>query len=64
MTKRPSAKFKPEKKERTEYKTVSYRLPKSVLDDLNTFVDKENSACHLVSQILRWAVDDMKKVKK
>jgi hypothetical protein len=64
MTKRPSKKFKPEKPERVEYKNVSYRLPKHLLEELNGFVDKEMSACSLVSQILTWALEDMRKAKK
>lgn len=61
---KPTKKFKPEKAERIEYKNVSYRLPKKLLEELNDYVDEDMSACSLVSQILRWALDDMKRDKK
>jgi hypothetical protein len=64
MSKRPSKKFRPVKNERIEYKTVSYRLPKRLLEELDQYVNDDTSACSLVSQILRWALDDMKKDKK
>lgn len=63
MIKRPPGRFNPQKKDRIEYKNVSYRLPKDVVEDLNSFIDKDNSACSLVSQILKWALDDMKRKK-
>lgn len=63
MIKRPRGKFKKKKKDRIEYKNVSYRLPKHLLSALNRHVDKDNSACGLVAQILEWALEDMEALK-
>ncbi len=59
MSKRPRKKFKKEDKDKIKYKNVSYRLPEDLLKRLSRHVDKKNSACSLVTQILGWALDDM-----
>lgn len=59
MSKRPRKKFRKEDKDKIKYKNVSYRLPEDLLKRLGKHVDKNNSACSLVTQILGWALDDM-----
>jgi Arc/MetJ-type ribon-helix-helix transcriptional regulator len=61
---RPKNAFKSKDKEKVEYKNVSYRLPKQLLDKLDKHVTKDKSACFLVSQILEWALEDIKREKK
>ena len=58
---KPKTQFKAKKKERIVFKNVSYRLPAYLLEDLDKYVNDENSACSLVTQMMEWALADMKK---
>jgi hypothetical protein len=60
---RPKTEFAPEKKARIEYKIVSYRLPSHLVEELGKYVDKEDSASKLISEILNWALPGLKKNK-
>ena len=60
---KPKSPYAPAKKERIEYKNVSYRLPVDVINELANYVDKNDSASALVADVLRWALPSLKQHK-